>query len=111
MLEVRATSTFWNVSLLCSDEAWEIEKVSLSLGKELGSGQFGVSGREMITMTFIIHTFICNIPRTQRVVAGRWKGKIDVAIKMMREGAMNEDDFIEEAKVMKYVQTVTHNLP
>ncbi|XP_064404911.1 tyrosine-protein kinase BTK-like [Halichondria panicea] len=62
------------------DEAWEIEKVSLSLGKELGSGQFG------------------------RVVAGRWKGKIDVAIKMMREGAMNEDDFIEEAKVMKQFQ-------
>ena len=38
----------------------------------------------------------------QRVVAGKWKTKVDVAIKMMREGAMNEDDFIEEAIVMKY---------
>ena len=28
----------------------------------------------------------------------------DVAIKMMKEGAMNEEDFIEEAKVMKYVK-------
>ncbi len=37
----------------------------------------------------------------QRVVAGKWKTKVDVAIKMMREGAMNEDDFIEEAIVMK----------
>lgn len=37
----------------------------------------------------------------QRVVAGKWKSKVDVAIKMMREGAMNEDDFIEEAIVMK----------
>ena len=38
---------------------------------------------------------------TQRVVAGKWQGRTDVAIKMMKEGAMNEDDFIEEAKVMK----------
>lgn len=38
---------------------------------------------------------------TQRVVAGKWK-TVDVAIKMMKEGAMNEDDFIAEAKVMKY---------
>jgi hypothetical protein len=36
------------------------------------------------------------------VVAGKWKSKVDVAIKMMREGSMNEDDFIEEAAVMKY---------
>ena len=43
----------------------------------------------------------------QRVVAGKWKGKVDVAIKMMKEGAMNEDDFIEEAKVMKYVVAMT----
>ena len=35
------------------------------------------------------------------MVAGKWHGKIDVAIKMMKEGAMNEDDFIEEAKVMQ----------
>lgn len=62
------------------DEAWEIEKSQLTLGRELGSGQFG------------------------RVVAGKWKCKVDVAIKMMREGAMNEDDFIEEAIVMKKFQ-------
>ncbi|CAI8051711.1 Tyrosine-protein kinase BTK, partial [Geodia barretti] len=62
------------------DEAWEISKSELTLGRELGSGQFG------------------------RVVAGKWKGKIDVAIKMMKEGAMNEEDFIEEAKVMKNFQ-------
>ena len=34
-------------------------------------------------------------------MAGKWRNKIDVAIKMMKEGAMNEDDFIEEAKVMQ----------
>ena len=39
------------------------------------------------------------------MVAGKWKSKVDVAIKMMREGSMNEDDFIEEAKVMKYKST------
>jgi len=60
-----------------TDEEWEIDKSELTLLRELGSGQFG------------------------RVVAGKWKSKFDVAIKMMKEGAMNEDDFIEEAKVMK----------
>ena len=30
---------------------------------------------------------------------GKWKGEIDVAVKMMKEGTMSEDDFIEEAKV------------
>ncbi|XP_065886239.1 tyrosine-protein kinase TXK-like isoform X2 [Dysidea avara] len=59
------------------DDKWEIDKSTLSLGKEIGSGQFG------------------------RVVEGKWKGSIPVAIKMMKEGSMNEDDFIEEAQVMK----------
>ena len=58
------------------EQGWEIDKNDLVLGKELGSGQFG------------------------RVVAGKWKS-VDVAIKMMKEGAMNQDDFIEEARVMK----------
>eukprot|EP00731_Ephydatia_muelleri_P030665 Em0022g179a len=58
------------------EQGWEIDKNHLVLGKELGSGQFG------------------------RVVAGKWNS-VDVAIKMMKEGAMNQDDFIEEARVMK----------
>ena len=36
----------------------------------------------------------------QRVVKGVWKGTVEVAIKMMKERAMNEEDFIEEAQVM-----------
>jgi tyrosine-protein kinase Tec len=48
--------------------------------EELGSGQFGVVRR------------------------GKWRGSIDVAVKMMKEGTMSEDDFIDEAKVMTYVQ-------
>jgi len=52
----------------------------LTLGEELGSGQFGVVRR------------------------GKWKGTIDVAVKMMKEGTMSEDDFIEEAKVMTKLQ-------
>lgn len=42
----------------------------------MGSGQFGVVRR------------------------GRWRQTKDVAVKMMKEGTMSEDDFIEEAKVM-----------
>jgi len=59
---------------------WEVDPTELTLGEELGSGQFGV------------------------VRKGKWKGTIDVAVKMMKEGTMSEDDFIEEAKVMTKLQ-------
>lgn len=59
---------------------WEIDPTELTLQDELGSGQFGVVRR------------------------GKWKGTIDVAVKMMKEGTMSEDDFIEEAKVMTKLQ-------
>ncbi|XP_062846719.1 tyrosine-protein kinase BTK-like [Trichomycterus rosablanca] len=55
---------------------WEIDPHQLTFIKELGSGQFGV------------------------VKYGKWQGRHDVAIKMIREGSMSEDDFIDEAKVM-----------
>ena len=61
---------------ICSDK-WEIDPQDLTFGRELGSGQFGV------------------------VMAGKYKGTIEVAIKMMKEGTMAEEDFIDEAKVMK----------
>lgn len=57
-------------------DKWEIDPAELMLLEELGSGQFGV------------------------VRHGKWKGSIDTAVKMMKEGTMSEDDFIEEAKVM-----------
>lgn len=44
--------------------------------KEIGSGQFGV------------------------VQMGKWKGKYDIAVKMIKEGSMSEDEFIEEAETM-----------
>lgn len=55
---------------------WEIDPHHLTFIKELGSGQFGV------------------------VKYGKWQGQHDVAIKMIKEGSMSEDDFIEEAKIM-----------
>nr|XP_023017662.1 tyrosine-protein kinase Btk29A-like [Leptinotarsa decemlineata] len=57
-------------------DKWTIEPNELMLLEELGSGQFGVVRR------------------------GKWRGSIDVAVKMMKAGSMSEDDFIEEAKVM-----------
>ncbi|KAK9525056.1 hypothetical protein VZT92_017399 [Zoarces viviparus] len=59
-----------------SSEKWEINPSELTLMKELGSGQFGV------------------------VRLGNWRAQHRVAIKSIREGAMYEEDFIEEAKVM-----------
>lgn len=57
-------------------DIWEIPRSEIVLGKELGTGQFGT------------------------VREGRWRQSIPVAVKMMKEGAMSEDDFIDEAKVM-----------
>ncbi|AWO97263.1 hypothetical protein SMAX5B_004494 [Scophthalmus maximus] len=59
-----------------SSEKWEINPCELTFMKELGSGQFGL------------------------VRLGKWRAQHKVAIKAIREGAMYEEDFIEEAKVM-----------
>ncbi|XP_023017664.1 tyrosine-protein kinase Btk isoform X1 [Leptinotarsa decemlineata] len=63
-----------------SHDKWEIDPSALVLLEELGSGQFGV------------------------VRKGKWRGSIDVAVKMMKEGSMSEEDFIDEAKVMTKLQ-------
>ncbi|KAG7232240.1 hypothetical protein INR49_009384 [Caranx melampygus] len=59
-----------------SYEKWEINPSELTFMKELGSGQFGM------------------------VRLGKWRAQHKVAIKAIKEGAMYEEDFIEEAKVM-----------
>ncbi|XP_035462539.2 tyrosine-protein kinase Tec [Scophthalmus maximus] len=59
-----------------SYEKWEINPSELTFMKELGSGQFGL------------------------VRLGKWRAQHKVAIKAIRERAMYEEDFIEEAKVM-----------
>ncbi|KAJ8269613.1 hypothetical protein COCON_G00122200 [Conger conger] len=59
-----------------SYEKWEINPSELSIMKELGSGQFGV------------------------VRLGKWRALCKVAIKIINQGSMSEEDFIEEAKVM-----------
>uniref|UniRef100_A0A8B9J8W9 non-specific protein-tyrosine kinase n=1 Tax=Astyanax mexicanus TaxID=7994 RepID=A0A8B9J8W9_ASTMX len=55
---------------------WELCREDVELVKELGSGQFGV------------------------VQLGMWKGQHEVAIKMVKEGCMSSDDFIDEAQIM-----------
>lgn len=60
---------------MISTDQWEIDPEELSLGQEIGSGQFGL------------------------VLEGKWKDK-KVAVKMVREDCMTDEDFKEEAKVM-----------
>ncbi|XP_060887659.1 tyrosine-protein kinase Tec isoform X2 [Labrus mixtus] len=59
-----------------SYDKWEINPTELTFMKEVGSGQFGL------------------------VRLGKWRAQHKVAIKAIKEGAMYEEDFIEEAKVM-----------
>ncbi|KAK3564365.1 hypothetical protein QTP86_017331 [Hemibagrus guttatus] len=61
-----------------ASEEWELDMEDLTLGAELGSGQFGL------------------------VLEGLWRGE-KVAVKTIREGAMSEEEFKEEAKVMMKV--------
>ncbi|XP_078246528.1 cytoplasmic tyrosine-protein kinase BMX [Pogona vitticeps] len=55
---------------------WELKREDIVLKREIGTGQFGV------------------------VQVGKWKGKYDVAVKMIKEGSMSEDEFIEEGETM-----------
>lgn len=55
---------------------WELKREEITLLKELGSGQFGV------------------------VHLGKWQGQYDVAVKMIKEGSMSEDEFFQEAQTM-----------
>ncbi|KAG7260101.1 hypothetical protein CRUP_010159 [Coryphaenoides rupestris] len=59
----------------CYAAKWEVVPGDMVVGKELGSGQFG------------------------RVLEATWREK-KVAVKIVREEAMTEDEFIEEAKAL-----------
>eukprot|EP00049_Salpingoeca_infusionum_P023142 m.10570 g.10570 ORF g.10570 m.10570 type:complete len:654 (+) comp5587_c0_seq1:251-2212(+) len=58
-------------------DKWELDPKDIQFIKTLGSGQFGV------------------------VKEGLYKGQLPVAVKMMKEGSMPEEDFVAEAQVMK----------
>ncbi|XP_069027901.1 tyrosine-protein kinase ITK/TSK [Embiotoca jacksoni] len=58
-----------------SKDQWEVHPEELTLGQELGSGQFGL------------------------VLEGRWRER-KVAVKMIREECMSDEEFKEEATVM-----------
>ncbi|XP_045133703.1 tyrosine-protein kinase Btk29A-like isoform X4 [Portunus trituberculatus] len=60
-------------------DKWEVDPNQLNLMEELGSGQFGVVRHGKL-------------------------GSLHVAVKMMKEGTMSEDEFIEEAKVMRQLR-------
>uniref|UniRef100_A0A3Q3QAD7 Tyrosine-protein kinase n=1 Tax=Monopterus albus TaxID=43700 RepID=A0A3Q3QAD7_MONAL len=58
-----------------SKEEWEVDPDELTLGQEIGSGQFGL------------------------VLEGRWR-EMKVAVKMIREQCMSDEEFKEEARIM-----------
>ncbi|XP_061033806.1 cytoplasmic tyrosine-protein kinase BMX [Eubalaena glacialis] len=64
------------ISVSLGSGIWELKREEITLLKELGSGQFGV------------------------VHLGKWKGQYDVAVKMIKEGSMSEDEFFQEAQTM-----------
>lgn len=62
-------------SLLSLTDQWEVDPEELTLGQELGSGQFGL------------------------VLEGMWR-ETKVAVKTIREQYMSDEEFKEEARVM-----------
>uniref|UniRef100_A0A914L316 Tyrosine-protein kinase n=1 Tax=Meloidogyne incognita TaxID=6306 RepID=A0A914L316_MELIC len=56
---------------------WEIPREELQLVKRLGDGNFAT------------------------VYLGRWRGVIEVAVKMLKPGTMSVEAFLEEAQIMK----------
>ena len=60
----------------------------------VGQNNFGNKIPFPLILTFLFG-FICSF---------FFQGTIDVAVKMMKENTMSEDDFIEEAKVMTKLQ-------
>eukprot|EP00047_Mylnosiga_fluctuans_P004690 m.235975 g.235975 ORF g.235975 m.235975 type:complete len:717 (-) comp12911_c0_seq1:102-2252(-) len=65
------------ISVGLGHDMWELSRDEFELGRELGSGQFGI------------------------VQQARYRNGQAVAIKMMKEGKMSADDFISEAVVMR----------
>lgn len=76
LTEVHIYFLEFHLNLLHLSDKWEIDPNQLNLMEELGSGQFGVVRHGKL-------------------------GSMHVAVKMMKERTMSEDEFIEEAKVMR----------
>ncbi|KAH7696106.1 TK protein kinase [Aphelenchoides avenae] len=70
-LESPQTSTFTH------DDQWEIDRRSLRLIRQIGSGQFG------------------------EVWEGRWNNTTPVAVKKLKPGTADVSDFLAEAQIMK----------
>ncbi|XP_071807786.1 proto-oncogene tyrosine-protein kinase Src-like isoform X2 [Asterias amurensis] len=60
-----------------SKDVWEIPRRSIKLERKLGNGQFG------------------------EVWEGTWNGTVRVAVKTLKEGAMDPTAFLQEANIMK----------
>ncbi|XP_060767565.1 cytoplasmic tyrosine-protein kinase BMX-like isoform X2 [Neoarius graeffei] len=76
LTRLRFPATESDLTSQSTQGVWELSRKDMHLVKELGSGQFGV------------------------VQLGVWKNKHQVAIKMVKEGCMSSDEFIEEARNM-----------
>ncbi|XP_076880183.1 cytoplasmic tyrosine-protein kinase BMX-like [Brachyhypopomus gauderio] len=80
LTRLRHPATETDVELPAEAGEWELRREDVCVVRELGSGQFGL------------------------VQLGVWKEQHQVAIKMVREGCMSSEDFIEEAQVMMKLQ-------
>ncbi|XP_074541470.1 tyrosine-protein kinase FRK-like [Halichoeres trimaculatus] len=61
-------------------DQWEIDRKSVNLGKKLGAGQFG------------------------EVFEGMWNNSTAVAVKTLKPGTMDPEDFLREAQLMKMLR-------
>ncbi|KAB7496716.1 Tyrosine protein-kinase src-1, partial [Armadillidium nasatum] len=78
--------TMYELSIETKEE-WEIDRGEIKLVKLLGEGNFG-------EVYYVIAKLLT-------MVIGKWKDRVEVAVKTLKKGSMPDEQFLEEATIMK----------
>ena len=79
---------------------WQLDHKDIRLGKTLGSGQFGIVQAGVYKVKHLEEDVCCSLLVNLLLLTLYYcQDTTQVAVKMMKEGTMSEDDFIAEAQV------------
>lgn len=96
----------WDLSPQLRDQ-WEIDRGEIQLIRKLGQGNFGEVwyGKYRKTIQqcgfFNCRNFSIWFYSWYYILLGKWRNNIEVAVKMLRQGTMSTQAFLQEAAIMK----------